>query len=68
MLVTKRSEITGVEHTLEVPCTAEQLIKWSEGQHIQVAMPDVPAPLREFLMTGITPEEWDSMFGEEDGS
>ena len=29
-------------------------------------MPDVPAELREFLMTGITPEEWDKYIGTEE--
>mgnify|MGYP003544883365 FL=1 len=32
---------------------------------IQEIMPDVPAELREFLMTGITPEEWDKFLGPE---
>ena len=32
---------------------------------IQDAFPMLPANHREFLMTGITPEEWDAMFPEE---
>ena len=60
MKITKKSMLTGVEHTLEIPCTPEQLFNWQyKGGHIQDAMPNVPAPQREFLMTGITPEEWD---------
>ena len=29
---------------------------------IQDAMPGVPAPLREFVKSGITPEEWVGIF------
>jgi hypothetical protein len=62
MEITRRSMFTGVEHTRDVPCTPEQLALWQSGVHIQVAMPNVPAPEREFLMTGITPEEWEAEF------
>ena len=66
MLITKRSMLTGVEHTLEIPCTPEQLADYRGGKYIQDAMPNVPAPLREFLMTGITPDEWNSLVGSEE--
>ena len=65
--VTKTSPFTGNTHTLEIPCSAEQLDAWRNGgANIQEIMPDVPAELREFLMTGITPEEWDKFIGTED--
>jgi hypothetical protein len=41
------------------------LTKWQRGAMIQNAFADLNADQREFLMTGITPEEWASMFGEE---
>ncbi len=64
ILLTKKSELTGVTHTLEIPCTADQLMSWQRGEgHIQNIMPDVPAHLREFVMTGITPEEWEEFIG-----
>ena len=63
MLITKRSQISGEVNTLEVDCTEEQLARWKAGEKIQDCMPDVSAPLREFLMTGITPTEWLEMFG-----
>ena len=62
MLVTKRSGLTGVEHTVEVPVTQEQLDHWyASGQHIQVALPHLGVNDREFLMTGTTAEEWDHL-------
>lgn len=64
MLVTRRSQITGKIHTLEVPCTQAQYDKWESGVLLQDAMPDVPKEWREFLKTGITPEEWRDTFGD----
>ena len=58
MKIARTSPITGQRNTLEVNCTQEQLAAWEAGMLIQDAMPDVPAPLREFLMSGTTPEEW----------
>lgn len=63
MLITRKSMFSGKEHTLEVPCTEAQLRNWQNGMHIQDAMPNVPADLREFVMTGTTPEEWNEIFG-----
>ena len=63
MIVTRKSMITCVTHAREVDCTPEQLAAWEAGMRIQDAMPDLPAPLWEFLMTGTTPQEWTAMFG-----
>jgi hypothetical protein len=38
--------------------------QWMNGEMIQVAFPFLMAGEREFLMTGITPDEWDEMFKE----
>ena len=62
MLITRTSMISGKAHTLDIACTEEQLARWQSGEKIQDCMPDVPAPLREFLMTGTTPAEWVAMF------
>lgn len=63
MLITRTSPISGATHSLEVNCTPEQLAAWEVGTLIQDAMPDVEAPLREYIKSGITPEEWVEMFG-----
>lgn len=64
MLITRVSQMSRQLNSLEVPCTQEQLDAWINGKHIQDAMPDVPPPLREFIKTGITPQEWTEMFGD----
>lgn len=63
MKITRTSPVTGVTRTLEVDCTPEQLAAWESGVLIQIAMPDVEAPLREYIKSGITPQEWVETFG-----
>ena len=65
MLVSKFSPISMKDHTREIPVTQEQIDAWKSGVLIQNAMPNISADDREFLMTGITPEEWDNHFSDE---
>lgn len=63
MLITRRSLLTNLNHTRDVPITDDELRDWQEsGKAIQVALPFLTAEDREFLMTGITPDEWDKAF------
>jgi len=64
MQITRYNPITRKHNTLDVPCTQAQLDRWNSGILIQNAMPNVPAPLREFLISGTTPDDWEEMFGE----
>ena len=64
MLITRSSPISGATHSLEVNCTPEQIAAWESGVLIQIAMPDVEAPLREYIKSGITPQEWVETFGQ----
>jgi hypothetical protein len=66
MQITRISGMTGVEHTLEIDVEQEQLDAWDAGLLIQEAMPQLDADDREFIMTGITPKEWDDTFGTDD--
>lgn len=61
MLITRRSQYSGLEHTFDVPVTLEQIQAWKGGKMIQEAMPDISPDMREFIMTGITPDEWDEI-------
>lgn len=64
MQITRTSPFTGKLHIREIDVTEAQLEAWQGGQLIQEAMPHLSVDDREFLMTGITPEEWDKMFDE----
>ena len=63
MKITRTSMISGVERTLDLPVTQEQIAAWEAGTLIQEAMPQISADQREFILTGITAEEWDVEFG-----
>ena len=39
---------------------------WRNGQLIQLAMPELSPSEREMLVTGICPECWEKMWGEDD--
>jgi len=62
MTINRISGITGNLHTREIDVTDDQLKSWTEGALIQDAMPHLSADDREFLMTGVTPEEWLAAF------
>ena len=62
MLITRISLLTGAEHTREVPITNQQADDLTQGL-VQEICPELPAKDREFLITGITRQEWEDAFG-----
>jgi type IV secretory pathway ATPase VirB11/archaellum biosynthesis ATPase len=65
MIITRTSMFSGKEYSIEIPVTEAQIEAWQNGELIQKAMPKLTADQREFLMTGVTPEEWEAEFGSE---
>ena len=66
MLITRKSAFTNNVHTMDINVTQEQLSAWESGTLIQNAMPHLSADEREFIMSGITPQEWEDAFGGSD--
>jgi len=67
MLITRTSPISNTERTLDIPCTEEQLYDFEvNGTHIQHAMPNLSPDQREFILTGITDQEWNEVMGDEE--
>ena len=66
MKITRTSMFSGVTRTLDLPITEEQIEAWNAGTLIQEAMPQLSAEDREFIMTGVTPEEWAKEFSEDE--
>lgn len=64
MKITRISILTGIRRDREINVTTEQIAAWRSGMLIQNAMPDLTEDEREFIMTGITPEEWEEYIGE----
>ena len=64
MLITKVSQLSGKKSSMELDVTQEQLDLYAEGvKYVQDVFPNLNPSEREFLMTGITPNEWDGVFG-----
>ena len=68
MKVTKISSLSGKENTMDLPITQEQIQEWESGELVQHVFPELSPEEREFLMTGITDEEWDRAFNLEEDS
>ena len=67
MKITRTSMTSGNLNTKDIDVTHEQIAQWESGVLIHQAMPHLCEDEREFIMTGITPDEWDAhMVGEDD--
>ena len=61
MIITKTSMLSGNTSSMNIDVSQDQIDLWQGGSLIQNVMPNLSADEREFIMTGVTPEEWDSM-------
>jgi hypothetical protein len=57
--ITRRSPLTGETNTMRLNLSEDALYAWKGGMLAQDAMPNLSASEREFVMTGITPHEWE---------
>jgi len=66
MKITRKSLITGITHTRDIPVDINKYNDWidrcASGKtgSIQREFPELSPGDREFIKTGITPEEWDA--------
>ena len=61
MLIERKSILSGNVNAMDIDVTPAQIDAWEQGMLVQSAMPDLSADEREFIMTGITPNEWEGM-------
>lgn len=67
MLITKKSPLTGNLNTLDLDITTEQMERYlSGGEYVQNIFPNLSGAEREFIMTGYTESDWNSIFGAEE--
>ena len=63
--VVRQSPFSGKWHKATLRMTQPQSHSWlDDGMLIQNVFPHLTADEREFLITGITPAEWEEAFGE----
>jgi len=67
MQITNISQLSGKETTMELDITPEQLERFynrrENGEYVQTIFPHLTKGEREFLLTGISPIEWEKIFG-----
>lgn len=66
MMVTRKSMMSGEVRTLNLDVTNQQLQRWRAGELIQNVMPQLTPSEREFIITGVTDEEWQELMRETD--
>lgn len=65
MYIKRKSVISGIERTRNIPVNPDEYMAWQSGLgSIQDLMPYLSDNDREFILSGITSEEWDEMFSE----
>jgi hypothetical protein len=64
--ITRVSPFSGKTHTLTIGADPKHWEAWKKGALIHKAFPDLSPDQREFIQSGITPEEWDAEFKEDE--
>jgi hypothetical protein len=68
MEIVRQSQLSGAIRVMEIDITEEQLARVenrrANQELIQNIVPHLPKEEREFLVTGITPEEWELAFAD----
>lgn len=66
--VNARCDLDGSETSMVFTMSESEFMgrynRWQGGAMVQDAFDNLAADEREFLMTGITPDKWNAMFGE----
>lgn len=63
MKVSRRSILSGEIVTMDLDVTQEELDRFAAGEFAQRVWPHLSPGIREFLINGITPQEWEEQFG-----
>lgn len=63
MQIRRVSPVTGKETVLDIPVDPRDYLEWQGGKGpIQDLMPYLSDNDREFILSGILPEEWNQLF------
>lgn len=65
MKFVRKSLLTGIVRERNLDVSEAEIDAWENGALIQDALPQLSAADREWLLTGITAEEWEKAFGSE---
>ena len=59
MDITRKSLLSGITRTRDIAITTNQHSDWENGELLENVVPDLSNNDREFLISGITEDEWD---------
>jgi len=62
MLITRTNPYTGKPRSIDMNISQTQLNEYNNGKSAQHAFPNLSANEREFIISGITGEEFDALF------
>ena len=62
MRIDRTNPFTGKTNSMDLPVSPAQIARWQNGALIQDAFPNLTPEQRDFILTGLTPEEWDALF------
>ena len=63
MKITRKSVVSGLEHSKEIPVNPEDYVMWSMGLgNIEDLMPYLNDEDKEFILSGIVKGEWEKAF------
>lgn len=65
-VIRRENILTGKTNQMRLIMTDEQLERWQNGEHVQDVFPHYSKEIREFLISGMLPEEQDEIFGRPD--
>lgn len=67
VILINKSRLSGKESSMEFNMDPKEFnecyLRWRKGELIQKAFPMLNAAEREFIISGVTPEEWNAVFG-----
>ncbi len=69
MIINRVSPVTGIVNTMDLDVTDEQWAEWCDPNRkrlVQDIFPNLNDDEREFLISGMTPFDWDEMMREEE--
>ena len=62
--VKRTSPLTGKVRTMTIDATNEEYAAWDSGKLIQDAMPRLSRDVAEFVISGVTGEEFEEIWGQ----
>lgn len=62
MIIKRTCPFSGEPKEMDLPVTQEQMDAFEAGNKVQHVFPNLTASQREFILTGITDDQWDKTF------